>query len=124
MSKIKKDKKDKEQKPEETTEVIPDGICVADHPRSAGMVRRAKGLAGLAGAVLCTLLAMRAHLPADDALLRGLAGGIVSYLVVWAAALAVARQLVVAEVRAHYEEVMAAPEAAAAEREAILADGS
>ena len=125
MSKDKKDKKDKKKKPDEATaEGIPGGICVADHPRSARAVRRAKGWAGVAGVVLCTALAMRAHLPADDALLRGLAGGIVAYLVVWAVALAVARQLVVAEVRARYEEVMAAHEAALAAHEAGLAEGA
>jgi hypothetical protein len=78
------------------------------------MVRRAKGWGGVGGVALCTVLALGAHLPTFDLLLRGLAGGIVGYLVVWALALAVARQLVVAEVRARYAEVMAAHEAAAA----------
>jgi hypothetical protein len=112
MSKSKKKEKDKA---EETPAGIPDGICVAGHPRSARMVRRAKGWAGVCGIVLCTFLALGAHLPAFDALLRGLAGGIVSYLVMWALALAVARQLVVAEVRARYAEVMAAHDAAVAD---------
>jgi hypothetical protein len=91
---------------------VPDGISVAGHPRSARAVRRAKGWGGVVGVVLCTLLALNAHLPTFDVLLRGLAGGVVSYLVVWALALAVARQLVVAEVRARY--VAAAEQAAAA----------
>ena len=79
------------------------------------MVRRAKGWGGVGGVVLCTLLALGAHLPMFDTLLRGLAGGIVAYLVVWALALAVARQLVIAEVRARYAEVIAAHEAAASD---------
>jgi hypothetical protein len=107
MSKSKKKKKD-----DEAPAGVPDGICVAGHPRSAQAVRRAKGWGGVAGVALCTALALGAHLPLFDALLRGLAGGVVAYLVVWALALAVARQLVVAEVRARYEEVMAAHEAA------------
>jgi len=86
-------------------ESLPDGICVAGHPRSAGAVRRAKGWGGLVGAVLCAALALGAHLPVLDAMLRGLAGGVVGYLVLWALALAVARQLVIAEVRARYAEL-------------------
>jgi hypothetical protein len=112
MSKSKKKNKD-----EQAPAGVPDGICVAGHPRSARAVRRAKGWGGVAGVVLCTALALGAHLPLFDALLRGLAGGLVTYLVVWALALAVARQLVVAEVRARYEDVMAA-------REAARSDGS
>jgi hypothetical protein len=112
MSKSKKKKKD-----EQAPAGVPDGICVAGHPRSARAVRRAKGWGGVAGVVLCTALALGAHLPLFDALLHGLAGGLVTYLVVWALALAVARQLVVAEVRARYEDVMAA-------REAARSDGS
>jgi hypothetical protein len=120
MSKDKTKKSKKKGKDEETPGGLPDGICVAGHPRSARMVRRAKGWAGVGGVMLCGFLALGAHLPMFDALLRGLAGGIVAYLVVWALALAVARQLVVAEVRARYTEVMAAHEAAVA----AAADGS
>lgn len=116
-----KDKKKEKDTGGETAEGIPEGICVASHPRSARAVRRAKGWAGVSGILLCTFLALSAHLPAFDALLRGLAGGVVAYLVVWALALAVARQLVVAEVRARYADVLAAHDAATA---AAAADGS
>jgi hypothetical protein len=92
----------------------PSGVCVAGHPRSARGVRRAKGLGGLLGALLAMILAMGAHLPLFDVLLRGLAGGIVGQLVLWALAVAVARQLVIAEVRARYAEVTRAAAAAAA----------
>ena len=114
MSKDKTKKSKTKDKGEKTPAGLPDGICVAGHPRSARMVRRAKGWAGVGGVVLCAFLALGAHLPTFDVLLRALAGGIVAYLVVWALALAVARQLVVAEVRARYADVMAAHEAAAA----------
>jgi predicted lipid-binding transport protein (Tim44 family) len=107
MSKPKKKKK-------EAPAGVPDAICVAGHPRSAQAVRRAKGWGGVVGVALCTALALGAHLTMFDALLRGLAGGVVAYLVVWALALVVARQLVVAEVRAHYTEVAQAAAAAAA----------
>jgi hypothetical protein len=106
--------KGKQEQAEAPAAGVPDGICVASHPRSARAVRRAKGWAGVAGVVLCTVLALGADLPALDAMLRGLAGGVVAYLVVWALALAVARQLVVAEVRARYADVVAAAQAAQA----------
>jgi len=93
----------------------PEGICVARHPRSAGAVRRAKGYGGLVGVILCSALAHGAHLPLLDALLRGLAGGVAGYLVLWALSLAVARQLVVAEVRAHFAELQRIAAAAAAD---------
>jgi hypothetical protein len=94
-----------------------DGISVASHPRSSQLVRRAKGWGGFGGALLCTVLALHAHVPAFDALLRGLAGGVATYVVTWALALAAARQFVIAEVRARYAEVLAA-------REASVSDGS
>jgi hypothetical protein len=89
------------------------GISVAAHPRSASAVRRAKGLGGLLGAVLASLLALRAGLPPLDAMVRGIAGGVVGYIVLWAVAIAVARQLVIAEVRTRYAEVARAAAAAA-----------
>jgi hypothetical protein len=92
---------------------VADGVCVASHPRSAGMVRRAKGWGGVLGAILCTALAFRAGLPALDAMLRGLAGGVAGYVVVWALAVAVARQLVIAEIRARYDALKQAAAAAA-----------
>jgi hypothetical protein len=90
------------------------GVCIASHPRSASGVRRAKGLGGLLGAALAMILAHGAHLPLLDVLLRGLAGGIVGQLVLWAVAVAVARQLVIAEIRARHAEINRAVAAARA----------
>lgn len=99
------------------------GICVSGHPRSASAVRRAKGLGGLLGALLGVFLGHGAHLALYDAMLRGLGGGIVGYLALWAVAVTVARQLVIAEVRTRYAEVArAAAEAAAAAAAAAEAD--
>jgi hypothetical protein len=105
----------KQKQQEDAPESPAEGICVAGHPRSAGAVRRAKGWGGLVGAVLCTVLAFGAHLSLLEAMLRGLAGGIVGYLVLWALALAVARQFVVAEVRARYAELQRADAGAASD---------
>jgi hypothetical protein len=109
MSKRKRKKDDEGAAP-----AVAEGICVARHPRSAGMVRRAKGWGGVLGVILCTALALRANLPAVDAMLRGLAGGIAGYVAVWALAVAVARQLVIAEIRARFAELERAAGAAAA----------
>jgi hypothetical protein len=98
--------KDKKNAPADGAATVVSGICVAGHPRSASAVRRAKGLGGLLGSLLTMLLAVKAGLPPFDAMMRGLAGGIVGYLALWAVAVAVARQLVIAEVRTRYAEVM------------------
>jgi hypothetical protein len=110
--------KRKDKKPTEAPEdAAQRGVCVAAHPRSASAVRRAKGLGGLLGALLAIVLGLSAHLPLLDAMLRALAGGIVGYVALWAVAVAVARQLVIAEVRRRYAELTRAAAAAAAETE-------
>jgi hypothetical protein len=111
----KKDKKPKKGKKGAAAAGAPvTGICVAGHPRSASAVRRAKGLGGLLGALLATTLAHGAHLPLLETMLRGLGGGIVGYLALWAVAITIARQLVIAEVRKRHAEVMHAADVAAA----------
>ena len=107
-----KGKKAKAGDADAATPRLPDGICVAGHPRSAGLVRRAKGWGGIGGLVLATYLALNADIPTLDAMLRGLAGGVIGYIVLWALAVAVARQLVIAEVRARYAELQQAVAAA------------
>lgn len=103
-------KQDKASK-QDATDVVT-GVCVAGHPRSAGLVRRAKGWGGVVGLVLATYLAYSAGVPPLDAMLRGLAGGIAGYVALWAIAVTVARQLVIAEVRLRYTQVTAAAAAA------------
>jgi hypothetical protein len=107
----KKNKKGKAAEEGAETTVV-SGVCVAGHPRSAGMVRRAKGWGGVVGLVLATYLALGAGLPPLDAMVRGLAGGVAGYIVLWAIAVTVARQLVIAEVRLRYAQVTAAAAAA------------
>jgi hypothetical protein len=72
---------------------------VANHPRAGDQVRRAKAVGGLAGFALVAFFSWRANVPAADLLLRALAGGIIAYLVVWACAVALWRQLVVTELQ-------------------------
>ena len=78
-------------------------ISLAEHPRARASVRRWRGGGGLAGLVLATWLSLRAGLPAFDAVLRGLACGVVAQFLAWAAAVVAWRHLVVAELVAHRE---------------------
>jgi len=105
MAKDEKPEKEKKAKKEKGVAAVPDGICVAQHPRHSGFVRRAKGWGGVVGLVLATFLAHGAGVPPLDAMVRGLAGGVAGYIALWAVALAVARQLVIAEVRVRYEQL-------------------
>jgi hypothetical protein len=108
MAKKAEKQKKKDAKKDDDAGTVPDGICVAGHPRSAGFVRRAKGWGGVVGLVLATYLGYSAGIPPLDAMVRGLAGGVLGYLALWAVAVAVARQFVIAEVRARYAQVTAA----------------
>lgn len=108
-------RKDKKSATGDTPVAAAGGISVAAHPRSASAVRRAKGFGGLLGTILATVLATKAGLPLLDAMVRGLVGGIVGYVGLWAVAVAVARQLVIAEVRARYAEFVRATAAADAD---------
>jgi len=73
---------------------------VANHPRAATQVARAKAWAGLAGFLLVGWLSLQAGVPTADLLLRALAAGVAAYVVAWACAVAVWRHLVNAELRA------------------------
>ena len=73
---------------------------IANHPRAGVQVARAKAWGGLAGFLLVAILSLRAGVPATDALLRAIAGGILAYVATWAAAILVWRHLVIAELRA------------------------
>lgn len=91
---------------------------VANHPRAAVQVARAKAWAGLGGFALVALLSLQAGIPTTDVLLRALAAGVATYLIAWACAVAVWRHLVVAEL----ETVRAMHAEAAARRAAELAE--
>lgn len=77
---------------------------VANHPRAGQQVKQAKAWGGLVGFGLVALLSWSAGVPAEDLLLRALAGGIVAYLVVWAFAVAIWRHLVLSELRVVREQ--------------------
>jgi hypothetical protein len=84
------------------------GVSVASYPRAHAQVRRAKGWGGLAGFVIAAYLSYRAGVPPTQVGLRALAAGVAGYMVAWATAVTVWRHLMMAEMRARYEQRKAA----------------
>jgi hypothetical protein len=82
---------------------IPPGVSIANHPRARGAIRRTRARTGLAGFVLVLLLALKAGVPAEDAVLRGLAAGLAGFLCAWAISLVWWKQVLLAELRAAHE---------------------
>ena len=72
---------------------------VANHPRAAASVRRVKGIAGLVGFVIGAYLSHHVGLSMASVLERALLVGIGSYVLAWGCAVAVWRQIVLAELR-------------------------
>ena len=116
-----KDKAAKGKKPKGKAEVSETAIRVSAHPRATYSIARLKGFGGLLGLLLVGLLSWRAGLPAVDAALRGLIGGVVAYLICWAVGVQVWRHLVMAEAAAAAEVVRKRREAA---RAALEAEGA
>jgi hypothetical protein len=80
------------------------GLSVASHPRAHAQVRRAKGWGGLGGFAIAAYLSFRAGVPPAQIGLRALAAGAIGYMVAWATAVTVWRHLVLAEMKARYEQ--------------------
>lgn len=80
------------------------GPSVAAHPRASYQVRRAKGWGGVAGFGIAAYLSYKAGVPTVDLGLRAIIAGIVGYMLAWACAVTVWRQLVLAELRAAVEQ--------------------
>lgn len=74
-------------------------VGVGDHPRAAAGIARAKSLGGLAAFALVGAASLANGEPPLGSLVRAVLGGVVCYLVAWAAAVAVWRHLLVAEAR-------------------------
>lgn len=78
-----------------------DAVSLVAHPRAQRSIRRLRARAGLIALVAVTYLSLRAGVPAFDAVLRGLAGGVVAHFVAWGAGVVAWRHLIVAELSAH-----------------------
>jgi hypothetical protein len=75
-------------------------VSIAEHPRAGASVRRAKSWGGLLGFALVLAAGLLGGVDTWTAVGRALAGGMVGYLVVWAAALVFWRHILRAEARA------------------------
>jgi len=91
-------------------------IRLAEHPRARRQIGLAKSYAGLGAFALAGFAAWHGGAPFLDVATRALMWGVAAYVVVWALAVQVWRQLAVAEVRAAERRWR---EAKAAEREQI-----
>ena len=101
-------------------------IRVGAHPRARRSIRRVRAQAGIAGFLVTLLLAHQAGVPPFETLLRALAGGMVAHLATWAFGIALWRRLIVAELEAAREQLLARraeAEAAAAAAKAAAAGG-
>ena len=120
MSDKSKDKKDKGKKGKAVG-----GLSVAGHPRASAQVRKAKGWGGLAACVITAYLSLSHGATPDIAGARALGAGVLGYIVAWACAVMVWRQLMIAELRARVERAKAVHEEAyAAAQAAAPATGS
>ncbi len=77
-----------------------DGIfSVSANPRAGASIRRAKGWGGLAGFMIAALLSLRASVPIAEVGERALIAGAAGYLLAWACAVTIWRQLMIAQLR-------------------------
>lgn len=114
-TKSEKSKKDKKGKKGEAPEApdASDGPNLAAHPRAVRSVARAKSWGGLAGFLLGGYLSLSTGTLAEAAA-RALVGGVVCYVAVWAGAVFIWRRLVIMEIKAREQQLIAAAQAASA----------
>lgn len=102
-----------------TTDETVKAVSVGAHPRARASIRRIRARTALAAFALVLFLSLSSNVPGQEAAVRALVAGIVGNLAGWFCALAVWRQLVVAELRvveqARRERARRRAEAAAAE---------
>jgi hypothetical protein len=79
--------------------IKPPLISLAEHPRAAAAIRRAKASGGIAGLVLAGLGSWMHGATVLDVGVRALGGGIVGYMLTWAAAVMIWRHLILAETK-------------------------
>lgn len=117
-AKPEKSKKEKKGEAPEAPDAS-DGPNLAAHPRAVRSVARAKSWGGLAGFLLGGYLSLSTGTLAEAAA-RALVGGVVCYVAVWAGAVFIWRRLVIMEIKAREQQLIAAAQAATAR----LGDGA
>jgi hypothetical protein len=96
----------------------PSRVQLSAHPRARRHIATAKAWGGLIGFGVVFVLSMRAHMSAVEAGLHALGGGIALYVLAWAAAVTVWREIALAEVERARRMVVAQARRAAEEAEA------
>lgn len=99
MAKDKKAKKGKAAPPQTEWPLI----SVAEHPRAQRSIRRSKAWAGLIAFALVGLLSHRAGVEPFEAVLRALVAGVLVYVAVWAASVALWQRIVLHEAKTEAE---------------------
>jgi hypothetical protein len=94
---------------------------IAEHPRAARYVRQARQAAGLIGFLIGGWTSMATSTLAET-LLRALLAGIICQVVVWGAAVALFRHLILAELKGREQALMAAAKARVEAQERAHAD--
>jgi hypothetical protein len=97
-------------------------VKVSAHPRARRQIRRAKGWGGLAGFFLVAFLSWQSGTDFVHTAVRSLGGGMAAYVVAWAAAVYIWRQVAIAEVRQR-ARLMAARKIAAEDAQAAAEAG-
>jgi hypothetical protein len=82
------------------------GLILAEHPRAARSVARAKAWGGLAGFLIGGYLSLPTQTLAGAGL-RALAAGVVCYVALWAAAVFLWRRMLVAELHQAKHDLLA-----------------
>jgi len=82
------------------------GLILAEHPRAARSVARAKAWGGLAGFLIGGYLSLPTQTLAGAGL-RALAAGVVCYVAAWAAAIFLWRRMLVAELHQAKQDLLA-----------------
>ena len=105
-AKGKKEKKGKKGKEGKEEQVSGDAPSIAGHPRAKRSVAKAKGWGGLCGFLLGGYLSMPTGTLAEAGL-RALLAGIVGYVALWAGSVFLWKRLVMLEIKAREQELLA-----------------
>ena len=112
-------KKGKDDQPTTIAPPTSRDVKVSEHPRARRSIRMAKGYGGLAGFFLVAWLSWHAGTDFPHTVMRSIGAGLAGYVVAWAAAVYIWRQLAIAEIRQRARllavQKLAAEEASAAE---------
>jgi hypothetical protein len=103
-------KKAAKKNPDAGAEGAGDGPSLAGHPRAVRSVARAKSWGGLAGFLFAGYVSLPTNTLAEAGL-RALVGGVLCYVATWAGAVFVWRRLVILEIKAREQQLIAAARA-------------